>query len=1239
MRVRVALILCGTAALVIALGAIQAIGQPRPPDGAPPAGAGPRLVTRVRVIDGDSLDAYVDGKRTAIGLVGVNAPMGNTPCGKAATGVMWGLVKAGLKLEDDAAQTFDPRGRRMYRASLTDGRSVAQEMARRGLVRASGIGGERGQVESAMQSAVSGGVGCLWGGAPAPEPTPAPPSALGLLTSLLEIGTASAAPLRAAALPASFAEDVVIPGGANGLAFPTAFAFVPGGRIFVAEKNGMVRVHKQGALLATPLIDLQDRVNDHWDHGLLGIAVDPNFDSNGYVYLLYAYENNPDDYFGKKSGRLARYTVAGDVADKASELVLLGTVVGAGCESIPLADCIPSEYFSHSVGNVKFGPDGTLFVSMGDASSFNEVDDRALRAQSLDSLAGKILRIDPLTGQGVGSNPFATPDPGDGSLRDNRDKAWAYGLRNPYRFSLKPNTTTPFYGDVGWNNTEEVGVATPGANLGWPCYEGSGVQAGYASKPVCQTLYGQGSGAHTSPLFAWPHNFGGSCCGAAATGGVFLTGTAYPAQYQGAYFFADFIKEWIRYFNVTSDNELVPGTDAEFSSSGTDGPVDFAVGPEGNLYYLAINSNELRRIRYTGDGNRPPTAVISAAPTEGAAPLPVLFSSAGSFDADADPLTYQWNFGDGASSTDPNPQHTYTQLGVFTASVTVSDGRGGTATESTTIGVGSFRPMPTIATPTESLRYAINDLITFSGSATDPEDGALPASSLSWRLIARHCPGGTCHSHVIFDGVVGDNGSFTVPDHGDDNYFELVLTATDSFGLTGVAIIELHPQTVQVTLATIPPGQQVIYDGTAATAPLTRTTVPSSAHTIEAPTPAGYAFVGWSDGKAQQHGITAGSSDTTYTAEFRQLSLVTFDDKAGQNQNLNGQYPTGVIDWGTNQWYHSAPWGPFTTKSVSFRTASQTSATFTFINARKLVSLRALNGGGGSTTVTMSCNGQSKSQAISAGQVTTITTDFTSACTTVTVASTNGWDTNFDDLVHDVAAPPPPDTTPPTISGVQATNVSSTSATITWTTNEPADRQVEYGTTTAYGALAPTTPGTPLGTSHSVMLSGLTANTLYHYRVKSTDAAGNTATSADFTFTTAAVSTAQTVTFDDKSGQNQNLNGQYPSGVINWGSNQWYHSAPWGAFTTKSVSFRTASQTSTTFTFINPRKLVSLRALNGGGTSTSITVSCNGQTKTTALPAGQVTTITTGFTSPCTNVTVSSTNGWDTNFDDLVHDH
>jgi hypothetical protein len=292
-------------------------------------------------------------------------------------------------------------------------------------------------------------------------------------------------------------------------------------------------------------------------------------------------------------------------------------------------------------------------------------------------------------------------------------------------------------------------------------------------------------------------------------------------------------------------------------------------------------------------------------------------------------------------------------------------------------------------------------------------------------------------------------------------------------------------------------------------------------------------------------------------------TTVTFDDIAGQNQPLNGQYPTGVIDWGTGGWFHSGPFGSFTTKSIGFNGPGLTSGTFTFITPRRLVSIQAYNGGA-ATTVTLRCTGQTdRVQAMSPGQVLTLATGWTASCGAVTVLSTNGWDTNFDNLVYDGGGGPPAPTPTATASPTRTATATAT--------NTPL-------------------PGTA------------------------------------------------TITFDDIAGQNQPLNGQYPTGVINWGTGGWFHSGPFGAFTTKSVGFNGPGLTSGTFTFITPRRLVSVQAYNGGA-ATTVTLRCTGQTdRAQAMSPGQLMTITTGWAGTCTSVTILSTNGWDTNFDSLVHD-
>jgi glucose/arabinose dehydrogenase len=531
MRFRLLAVVLG---LVLPSSAGSAVAQqPRAhPGGAPPPDSGPiDYPGFVRVVDGDSVEIRLGGTQVLVGLIGVDTPAGNTACGREAAAVLRALTRDGVRLEEESGLLFDTQGRRLYYAVTRDGRSIALALVSAGVARAVPQGRESAQLAAAEDEARAAQRGCLWreprpmAAAPLPSPAAAPVPG----------------PIAAATVvPGDFTQDTVT----AGLIGPTSFIFLPDGRILATEQRGTVRVVEGGALLAAPMIDIGDRVNDYLDRGLLGIAADPDFTANGFIYLLYTFENDPDDYGGRKTARLARYTAVGNAASPASEVVLLGTAVGRSCNDFPDGtDCIPSDSPSHSVGTVTFAADGTLFVSTGDGAHYNFVDEDALRAQDLDLLAGKMLRIT-TDGRGVPDNPFWTGDPDA-----NRSKVWAYGLRNAYRFNLRPGTLTPYLGDVGWGEWEEIDVAARGVNLGWPCYEGDVRQSGYEPLAVCQALYSRGPGAVRGPLVAWDHSSG----------------------------------------SVTTF-----ATDA-------DGPVDIEMGPDGNLYYLAINAGELRRFRYTGD--------------------------------------------------------------------------------------------------------------------------------------------------------------------------------------------------------------------------------------------------------------------------------------------------------------------------------------------------------------------------------------------------------------------------------------------------------------------------------------------------------------------------------------------------------------------------------------------------------------------------------------------------------------
>jgi glucose/arabinose dehydrogenase len=513
-----------------------------------------------------------------------------------------------------------------------------------------------------------------------------------LAAALCLAGTAAAQPT----LPSGFyVEDA-----AGGAVFdaPVALAFAPDGRMLVAEKRGVVWVVEDGVRLPDPFIDRSAEVLDHWDRGLLGLAVD----GAGRVLLLYTVDHDGSGDYEREDvfGRLTRYSpLPGDpnVADPASRRVLVGETFAEG---------FPNCFWSHAIGTVVVAPDGTLLVGSGDGADFRRVDPGgfypdcfgpgrfpasedigAFRSLRLQSLAGKILRLDPETGEGLPSNPFWT---GDGD--DAPSKVWAFGFRNPYRFGLRPGGSTDpadgapgllVVGDVGWETWEELDVVHGGENHAWPCREGPNEQSGYqnANPPTngCDSLP-----PYDGPVAYWHHGLGGLSnppgrTAAALVGGAFYDGDRYPAAYAGAYFYGDYVYGWTAVAYLDAGGAFVG--DAPFSPD-TGLIVDYEYDPATRLVHLVdLAAGRVYRLRHTGgDANHPPVAAASADPPQGSVPLAVAFSSAGTFDPDGDVLTYHWDFGNGGASTAPNPTHTYTEAGHYTAVLTVRDAYAAAAT-------------------------------------------------------------------------------------------------------------------------------------------------------------------------------------------------------------------------------------------------------------------------------------------------------------------------------------------------------------------------------------------------------------------------------------------------------------------------------------------------------------------------------------------------------------------------------
>ena len=241
---------------------------------------------------------------------------------------------------------------------------------------------------------------------------------------------------------------------------------------------------------------------------------------------------------------------------------------------------------------------------------------------------------------------------------------------------------------------------------------------------------------------------------------AFYGGGPYPAEYDGALFFSDYTRRCIWAMERGGTTRPSPSNIKGFVG-GAANPVELQIGPDGNLYYVDIGGGTIRRIKYTAGANQPPVAVATANPTSGDIGMTVSFDGSGSSDPNGDPLSYEWDLdGDGGfdDSTAAKPTWTYNAAGSYRVSLRVSDGRGGTATDAITIGVG--RPKVTISTPTTDLRWAVGETVSFSGSATDNQDVAIPAANLTWKLVLKHgaCP--DCHEHFLQTYSGTASGSF-----------------------------------------------------------------------------------------------------------------------------------------------------------------------------------------------------------------------------------------------------------------------------------------------------------------------------------------------------------------------------------------------------------------------------------------------------------------------------------------------
>jgi len=383
-------------------------------------------------------------------------------------------------------------------------------------------------------------------------------------------------PIDGATLPNGFIETQV----AGGLDSPTAMAFAPDGRLFVCLQGGQLRVIKNGVLLPTPFLMVS--TDSSGERGLLGIAFDPDFYTNNYVYVYYTTGVSP------KRNRISRFVANGDLAVMDSEVVVLELDNLSGATN-------------HNGGAMHFGQDGKLYIAVGENAN-------ASNSQTLSNLLGKILRIN-RDGSVPSDNPFFNTASGV-----NR-AIWAFGLRNPFTFAFQPVTGRMFINDVGQSTWEEINDGIAGSNYGWPTTEGPTTNPNFRG-----------------PIYAYGRS-PSATGGCAITGGAFynpLT-TQFPSSYVGQYFFADFCSGWIRLLDPSNNT-------ASGFATGIANPVDLQVAVDGSLYYLARGVGAVYKVQYPAN-QLPPS--ISMHPLDQA----VAEGQTATFNVSATgstPLTYQW---------------------------------------------------------------------------------------------------------------------------------------------------------------------------------------------------------------------------------------------------------------------------------------------------------------------------------------------------------------------------------------------------------------------------------------------------------------------------------------------------------------------------------------------------------------------------------------------------------------------
>ncbi|HEX6729391.1 MAG TPA: PQQ-dependent sugar dehydrogenase, partial [Pyrinomonadaceae bacterium] len=612
-------------------------------------------------------------------------------------------------------------------------------------------------------------------------------------------------------LPDGFVERQV----ATGLIGATAMAVAPDGRVFVCQQTGELRVIKNGALLAEPFVTVE--TDPTGERGLLGIAFDPSFAQNGFIYLYYTALVTP------RHNRVTRFTAAGDKALPGSE-ALIFQLDDLGSATI------------HNGGAMHFGSDGKLFISVGENGT-------PLNAQSLANVFGKVLRINS-DGSIPSDNPFV------GVTSGTARAIWALGLRNPFTFDIQPTSGRIFINDVGQADWEEINDGIAGSNYGWPQSEGP------TTNPN-----------ERAPLFSYRNGIGAET-GCAISGGAFYNPLTvqFPSSFVGKYFFADFCSGWIRVFDPQT-NSVQPFV------SGLSLPVDLKTSSDGSLYYLSRGNDSLFQIIFTGTSLPVITSPPSSQTVSVGEPATFTVTASG-----GQPLSYQWqkNGQSIIGATSANLTISSVTLADNGAQITVvvSNAFGTVVSDPATLTVNQNQPpVGMILTPQNRSFYQAGDVITYSGTASDTEDGELAAARFTWQVDFHH----HTHVHPFLPPTTGSRtGSFAIPTIGEtatDVFYRIRLKVVDSGGRTHESFCDLLPRLSVITMATQPSGLQIAVDGQRMASPSSFTTVAGitrniSTEQVQSLAGVRYEFVGWSDGGARSHDIASPLGEHTLTATF-----------------------------------------------------------------------------------------------------------------------------------------------------------------------------------------------------------------------------------------------------------------------------------------------------------------------------------------------------------------------------------